>query len=260
MCGAGSLSRWVLVAGIWASASVFVHAAIPQDAEERAASDEQNSEFAGASRGYPLLTLLNDALIQKELRLYDTQRVRLEHFAADYLRDLKSKLSELADLGDDPAGRAARLAEISHESHALQDEYGARCAKVLSLKQRKRLDQITFQLRGFEAFYQSDIAEELRFTGEQRGKLAELRTSVIAEAQALLEARAAKRLSDASFAAQAEELLASAKLRAVALLAAKQARVFDASHGEPISFKPSQLKLTLKQQPRTRKRATSGAR
>jgi len=123
------------------------------------------------------LGLIRNNGVQKELKLSDEQAEKATKIAEELGRKMQEKLR---DLSQDE--RREKFASVSRE---INDEAKTALKGVLSTEQSTRLDQITLQQRGIEAFADSQVQEKVKLTEEQKDKLKEIGASARSQMQEL---------------------------------------------------------------------------
>lgn len=122
----------------------------------------QNRGFGGGRGGGMAFMLANDSL-RKEIGLTDDQVKKFE------------ALMPARGAGAPPGGPNAGGAEMSREERQKQrEELQAKIEGILTAPQKKRIQEIQYQMMGFRAFSNPDVVKELGITAEQTKKFEEL--------------------------------------------------------------------------------------
>jgi len=127
--------------------------------------------------------LINSKTVQGDLKATEEQVTKLKEWAKAWVTKSeemrREKMKEVPQEERFQKG-AAIQAEINKEAYT---EIG----KVLDEKQVKRLKQIELQMAGTRAYSQKDVAEALKITEEQVGKIREIGTASLKDRQELAE-------------------------------------------------------------------------
>jgi len=113
--------------------------------------------FGGFMRGNPLM-LLNQESVQKELKLTDEQKPKID----DLRQKSREKMQEIFQ--GDEGERPKKMQELNAETRKALEG-------ILNPEQGKRLLEIVYQQRGAMAFSDPDVAKALNLTEEQQGKV-----------------------------------------------------------------------------------------
>lgn len=151
-------------------------------------SSAVRAQGPGGGRGMGGGSLLSNKGVQKELKLTDEQIEKADKAATELREKMMEKFAELRELeGDERQEKMASLQkEMAAASKKVSDE-------ILKPEQAKRLEQITMQF-GFQnggAQYlasNTEIADKLKITDEQKNKLKDLVTEARAKQQEMREA------------------------------------------------------------------------
>jgi len=125
------------------------------------------------------LRLLQSEKVQKELELVDDQREQLKKIGEEARTEMRALFSGMRDLGSEE--RRAKFQELRPKLEERQKAIREKVNEILLPQQRDRLKEISIQLRGASALADSEVAEALAITEEQKTKLAELREEVQTE-------------------------------------------------------------------------------
>ncbi len=119
------------------------------------------------ARGGPMLMLglFRNPQVQKELKLTEEQRTKLEQLGEQLREKFRGLGQELRNLS--PEEREKRL-------ESLNAEVEKELAKILNEQQLKRLRQISLQVEGLAALGRPSIAKEVGITEEQQAKIREI--------------------------------------------------------------------------------------
>ncbi len=141
----------------------------PVSAQDQDREQGRRRAFRGVM-GRPDSMLAAVPEVQEELKLSDEQKAKVEALAGRDIAELQGLRDELADV---PAEELQ--ARVLQRNAEIREKSRANLAEVLEPEQRKRLDQIDLQVRGYQAFTTSDrVREALEFTDEQQARLREV--------------------------------------------------------------------------------------
>jgi Spy/CpxP family protein refolding chaperone len=127
----------------------------------------------GMGRGGQAMLLRAEA-VQKELKLTDDQKAKLE----DFFAGMMERFQELRDL--DPEERREKIQEI-------QKENDKTIAGILKPEQVKRLKEIGYQQAGAMALNDPEVIKALGITDEQRDQVRELNRNMMEEMRELIQ-------------------------------------------------------------------------
>lgn len=173
----------------------------------------------------PTILLVRDDAVRKELGLSSDKRSALDAMLAGHNRVLLA----IRDVG--PTGADATAIDEVREVRA-------ELRKLLTTKQRMRLQGLILQAQGYDALSRDDVAKHLQLTTEQQAQLAEIATDFRAKSQELQVAGA----GDSAEARQAAlvKLQSDRQQRVLEVLDDKQTQRWAVALGEPFDF--SQLR------------------
>jgi hypothetical protein len=164
------------------------------------------------------LMLLNQKSVQQELRLSDQQTKKVDGL----IDEQRSAFAELRDL--DQQERREKLAErLKAQDTAI--------AGLLDTDQAKRLKQITWQQRGGGALGESEVAEALGLSSEQKDQLMTLQRGAASEMRNLFQGGGDREESRKKL----QEARAAANEKALGLLTSEQKEKWKALLGEPFT-------------------------
>ncbi len=174
------------------------------------------------------LNLLANKSVQKELKLTDEQAEKASKAATEQREKLMEKGQELRDL--EPAERGEKM-------QALMKEMGAESKKVmaeiLKPEQAKRLDQISLQQQGFQAYANAEIQKKLNFTDEQKNKVKDMTEESM---KAMAEARDEFQGDREGMMKKMTEMRAEMTKKAADLLTDDQKKTWKEMVGEPFAI------------------------
>ena len=216
----------------------------------RAARAQRASIASGQLRGFDLLTLLHEAAVQRELGLTDDHRNQIDVLVDEYMTELNALLIAKRDAhqsGQDAKERRRSMTEIEANRLERMAHYGIRCAALLSDVQQQRLQQVVFQLREFDVFFEPDVIADMAYSNRQARQLNTIRDRVVRDAAQLRSRRNNGELDKDALGSAVREVGATAYREAVRLLNQAQRAAFDKSRGPRINFRAHELALTLVQ-------------
>jgi Spy/CpxP family protein refolding chaperone len=117
----------------------------------------------GGFRGGPGFLLTNPG-VQKELKLTDEQVTKVREALAKVREDHRDDLEKLRD-PDLPREDRGKLIQKLNEANTKA------LAGVLNADQAKRLQQITLQVQGVQAFNDPEVQKRVKLTDDQKDKL-----------------------------------------------------------------------------------------
>lgn len=206
---------------------------------------QESERPLGFKWGYSVFLLANERNVQAELRMTPEQTLAIAGLASEYLDSLRAfaeKNREPADVKRSPA-----KASLMHEkTKAFLAKYGNSAINVLSKEQQQRLEQVAFQLCGFEVLRYREVMEALTLTDVQKSQITDLRSWLISECEKVKADYAQKRLAVAGFNEGTDKALAEAKERAIATFTPEQREVFESMEGPKISFARRHLKMEIR--------------
>ena len=172
--------------------------------------------FFGFMRGNPLM-LLNQESVQKELKLTDEQKTKINELR----QSAREKMQEIFQ---------ADQAERQQKMQALNQENRKALETILNAEQGKRILEIVYQQRGAMAFADPEVAKALNLNEEQQGKV---KTTTEEMAAAMRELFTQGQAPDEEARKKMDELRKSTGEKLVALLTPEQKTKWTALQGEP---------------------------
>jgi len=170
--------------------------------------------------------LLGNKSVQQELKLSDEQAEK----ATKLINDVQAKTREKME-GLSQEERREKGREIFE---AANEEAKSGAKDILKPEQTARLDQISLQARGLQAFTDSKIQEKLKLTDDQKSKLKDIEEDVRSQSRELFQGFQNDREGTMQkFAALRKESLG----KAVALLTDEQKATWKEMTGEPFEVK-----------------------
>lgn len=195
--------------------------------------------------GYSPLILVHEPLIQSELDFTATQADQVSMLVNDFLANVRVFVEQNRDLaGLSPELQTQRATMLSREREMAAAKLDAKCLSLLSPAQIGRLEQVAFQLRVEEVFYEADVIRRLRLNKRQLETIAAKRRKLRTQAHLLYEASDATARDTRHLQIQA---LRRENLREFEdLLTADQALIYGQLRGEPIRFAHAELRLEFR--------------
>ncbi len=176
------------------------------------------------------LALLSNKSVQKELKLTDEQIEKADKAATEMREKNTEKFTEIRSLEGDE--RTQKMAELQKE---IASETKKVAGTILKPEQAKRFEEISLQIRGAQAFSDSEVQGKLKLTDDQKSKLKSMsdemqarRREVFAEFQNDREA-ATKKMT---------EMQKEGNDKAMALLTDDQKSTWKGLIGSPFDYKP----------------------
>lgn len=162
--------RSSLVLGVvFVLAGALLAADAEQGSRRGAGSSRRGSGFSG--RRGSLTDLLSLEQVQKELKLNEEQKGKVEQIGKKLRAEMREQYAGLREITD-PEKRRAKSAELSDQ---LDDKTREQLREVISREQLIRLYQIRIQIRGaVYALSNEYVAGRLKLTDEQKTKVAEI--------------------------------------------------------------------------------------
>lgn len=132
--------------------------------------------FGGPGGGGAMdLMLLGNEKVQKELELVPDQVADLTKLREAQQGQFREMFSGFRDLNEEE--RRAKFEGMREKMEEQQKENRGKVKEILLPHQQDRLQEIALQLRGFGAIGESDVAEKLKLSEEQKEKISSLRTA-----------------------------------------------------------------------------------
>lgn len=145
----------------------------------------QNPPREGRGRGMrdgtSSVMLLRSEQVQKELKLTDEQKTKLQALADKIRSETRQRMSGLRDLSSEE--RRKKFDEMRPEMQKLEESQRKDVAAILNPDQARRFRQIELQQLRSAALLQADVATTLRLTEEQKKKLQEVATQTAEKLQ-----------------------------------------------------------------------------
>jgi RNA polymerase sigma factor (sigma-70 family) len=140
----------------------------------------------GLSSGYAShkLTALVQKPVQRELKLTNEQRKKVQTLEAKHKRDLLRLMPQnpLAAFND-PAGTMQTMRDAPAKMQKLGKEVDEAVDDILTAAQGRRLREISLQLRGGHALSDPEVTKTLKLTKDQMEKLQDIRQEAMKEFQ-----------------------------------------------------------------------------
>ena len=171
----------------------------------------------GFGRGGGQAMLLRQESVQKELKMTDDQKGKLD----DFFAGMREKMQDAFQLEGEE--RAKKMQEIQKENEKT-------LASILKPEQVKRLKEIGYQQAGGMAFSNPEVAKELAITDEQKTQLRELNQNMMAEMRELFQPG---QPPDEESRNKMQELRKSTGEKMLKLLTDEQKKKWKTMQGEP---------------------------
>lgn len=113
--------------------------------------------------------LLTHEGVQKELKLDDQQKEKIDAFATDMRERMREGFQGLQDL--DPQERRERMQEVMQE---MEKDAKKAVDDILKPEQKTRFEQIVLQARGIDALTDPEVQKKLELDEVQREKIGKL--------------------------------------------------------------------------------------
>jgi Spy/CpxP family protein refolding chaperone len=168
------------------------------------------------------LFLLSQKSVQDELKLSEEQTKKLTTLQ-EKQREGRASFKGFKDLSDEE--KKAKIQEFAKQAQERAKEADKAIAEILKPEQLKRFKQISLQQRGAGAISDPEVAEALKLTDEQKGKVKDINESLAKDA------REAGRGEDGR--KKREELRKSADEKVMAILSEEQKTKLKELGGEP---------------------------
>ncbi|MCS7263611.1 MAG: hypothetical protein NZ805_02120 [Armatimonadetes bacterium] len=163
--------RRMAIAALLAGALVGLTFAQPPAGGRRGQGGQPPGPPTGAprmfARGGPMmmLGLLRSPQVQRELKITEEQRTKLEQLGEQLREKFRGLGQELRDLPPEERGKRVE---------SMNAEVEKELAKVLDEKQLKRLKQIALQFEGYAALARPSVAKEVGLTEGQLKQIREI--------------------------------------------------------------------------------------
>jgi hypothetical protein len=131
------------------------------------AQAQQRRGFGGFGGGGAML-LMNSG-VQKELKATEEQVSKLNELARESFERQRERMQGLRDLPPEE-----RREKVQAEMRAAREEIRKRLAGILNADQVKRFEQIQTQQSGAAALLESQVAEKLKLSDEQKATVREI--------------------------------------------------------------------------------------
>jgi len=203
----------------------------------------------GSRWGFAPLLLLNDANVQDELNLSEDQKQRLDELGTEFMTSFRAEFDRITGAVEANASDSQKRRGIMQRRiMGLKRDAAERALNILTVAQRKRLDQMAFQLRGVDALYRHDVASELKLKEEQRSQVNAARRDLVKQARELARRRKNGEIDAKAYRSQTHALLVNAKAKVVSLLNKSQRKILDRLQGPPLPFNRWDLVLRMGRQ------------
>lgn len=197
--------------------------------------------------GYSVFLLANEPHVQQELILSEAQRLKIEESACEYASAMR-QLADRSNTGVGPAQSESpdAVRALSQKRTGLLAEHGKRVYELLTDTQRKRLDQIAFQLCGVDVLAYAEVSEALELSDAQEREVAAIRSWRALEWRKRLQERNVSEQNANQFQEELDDLLGQSRERVLAALNARQRDWFLSTEGPKIPFQRHDLQLALR--------------
>jgi len=170
-----------------------------------------------------LLTLAENAQVQKELEIVDDQKTKLADLAAQQ----QTAMQDLRNLSQEE--RQAKMPKIQEDSLK-------KLGEILLPKQLERLKQIQLQVQGADALSNEDVVKALNITDDQKAKMKTISDEAAAKLQdALANLNGPERFT------KMQELNKGLLGKLLAVLTPDQVAKFDTMKGPKLDIDPATL-------------------
>lgn len=123
-------------------------------------------------------TLINSKTVLADIKATDDQVAKLRDWAKDYQSKMFASFKDFKDLSKEE--RAERMAKTT-------DDAWKSVGEILKDEQVKRLKQIDLQVAGAQAYSRKEVAEALKISEDQRGKMQDAGMALFQEMRDLRE-------------------------------------------------------------------------
>ena len=171
-----------------------------------------------------LLTLAENAQVQKELEIVDDQKTKLTDLAT-------AQRTAMRDLGPDLSQE-----ERTSKRQKIQEDSLKKLGEILLPKQLERLKQIQLQVQGADALSNEDVVKALNITDDQKAKMKTISDEAAAKLQdALANLNGPERFT------KMQELNKGLLGKLLAVLTPDQVAKFDTMKGPKLDIDPATL-------------------
>jgi hypothetical protein len=196
--------------------------------------------------GYHPLTLLNENAVRRELKVSREQSDTLDRLVTAYLELLRPIALRAKEANTLPENhRREQLTQLVAERSRVMSRASAQAVDSLEERQRQRLAEIAFQLRGVTIFFVPEMEKRLRLDDRQRQEIAAVRGWLTTQ----LKSVPAEEDPEVAQGEPSAEPCREAERRIEALLTPQQREAVDQLRGHPIPFSAREVTLTLRRRP-----------
>ncbi|WP_422925136.1 hypothetical protein [Singulisphaera sp. PoT] len=181
----------------------------------------------GMGFGQGTANLIRNSGVQKELKLSDEATEKVKTLADDMGKKMMEKFQDLSQ--DERREKGMAIAK------EINDETKAALKGILSPEQLTRLEQISIQTRGLEAFSDEQVVSKLKLTDDQKSKIKEIGEDVRSSMQDL---RSSFQDDREGAMKKMTALRKESFEKATALLTDDQKKAWKELTGEPFDYKP----------------------
>ncbi len=114
-------------------------------------------------------SLISNEQVRKELKVSDEQQKKLQGIQEKQRSAFQELFAGVRDLPQDE--RRAKFTELRGKMEELSKKFTGQANEILNADQRKRLQEITIQVRGTNALSNGDVAKQLGLDDDQKKKL-----------------------------------------------------------------------------------------
>lgn len=195
-----------------------------------------------------IVSLAGIEAVQKELGLTDDDAIAVRKVSEAYRQEQRDEFGKLG-IGDFQSlqslttdERQSKLREISEKTGALakklDEKYAPQLKTVLKPEQFRRVQEISRQAQGLQAFFDPEVIKTLELSKEQQDKLAVIRDEYVKKQQSLFNGDEGSDIQDRF--TKVRELSRERDAKAAEVLTKDQVDKFEKLKGKP--FDLSQLR------------------
>jgi hypothetical protein len=217
-------------------------------------SAKVNSKRTTASKwGYSYFSLLIDKRIQSELDMSESQRNDLkkleEKLFEEIFKNNPHKFNETKQQRnfDDKLDQNKEDEDIEKGKKTnFFNELSIESKRILNEEQKKRLDEIIFQLKNVEIFFYPDIVSSFHFSKSQIKEIEQIHDALIKRAAELREKYILKEKKPQEFKKQLLKCMDEGKGQFLKSFSSEQMAKFETMEGKKIDFDQTDLNFSMR--------------